>query len=136
MMPIAHPKRVVENGRTCMRWTIKGHKGLFAFRVMAGMRQHGMNGEVLARFEAHTEDRYIEAYFRPVDQPASIFVESVRIRGKPHFRISWAGNIFYIQGGKWTTKVEQEARVICKQRHVHNVAFYADLTEGEGEDGK
>ncbi|MFA5766450.1 MAG: hypothetical protein WC919_00815 [Candidatus Paceibacterota bacterium] len=127
MTPIAHPKRVVENGKACMRWTIKGHKGLFAFRVIAGMRQHGMNDEVLARFPAITGDRYIEAYFRPVDQPAQVFVEKIRLRGKSYIRISWAGNIHYIQGNKWTAKVEQEARDICKQRHMHSVAFYAEV---------
>jgi hypothetical protein len=123
-MAIARSKRVVENGRHVIRWTIQGHKGLFVFRVMAGVRQSIMDGEVLAKFSSIDGSRYIEAYFRPVSLPVPIFVSSFRYNGKPYFCIQCPCRSHHIQGGRWTEKVEQKARKICKNRHMPNVVFY------------
>ena len=123
MIPTAVPQH---DKQGCIRWTIKGHRGLFAFRVRTGRRQHQMKNEVVARIPANTQEGYVEGYFQPVGNLARVLVERVRIDGKPGFRISWAGNYHYIPGSRWTVEVERKARKICKSRHLHRVFFYAE----------
>jgi hypothetical protein len=112
------------------RWTIERQKGLFAFRVRTGRRQHQMKNEVIAKFSANTPEGYVEGYFQPVDNLARVLVEQVKIQGKLHFLISWAGNYHYIKASKWTLAVEKKARQICKDRHLHRVFFYAEQRFG------